>query len=351
MPPLRPSVPHRRRRALLLGALATGVGIWAGPARARVERPRLTAAVGGKGGFYFLPLTLAEQLGYFREEGLDLSIQDLPSSGRALQAVQSGNVDLAAGAYEHAIAQQARGQGLQAFVQMGRVPQTVFGVSHRAVPNYREPTDLIGRRIGVATLGPPSQVLVQRVLARAGMLPGDVQFVDVGSPSEALGYFRAGQIDAISYPEPLITLLEQRSELRLLADTRTLRGTYEVFGGPMPAACFYAPLEFVQRNPETCQALTSAVVRALKWLQTAGPGDLLKAVPERYLLGDRSLYLESFFKLREAFSPDGLMPEDGARTALRVLAQTDPLVRMDRIDLARTVTNDFAYKARLRYRL
>jgi ABC-type nitrate/sulfonate/bicarbonate transport system substrate-binding protein len=167
-------------------------------------------------------------------------------------------------------------------------PQTVFGVSHRALPNYREPTDLIGRRIGVATLGPPSQVLVQRVLARAGMLPGDVQFVDVGSPSEALGYFRAGQIDAISYLEPLISLLEQRSELRLLADTRTLRGTYEAFGGPMPAACFYAPLEFVQRYPETCQALTNAVVRALKWLQTAGPGDLLKAVPERYLLGDRS---------------------------------------------------------------
>ena len=83
-------------------------------------------------------------------------------------------------------------------------------------------------------------------------------------------------------------------------DTRTLKGTQEVFGGPMPAACLYAPAELHQEESEHGQALANAMVRGRQWLQTAGPGDIIKTVPESYLLGDRALYLASFDKVREA---------------------------------------------------
>jgi NitT/TauT family transport system substrate-binding protein len=161
---------------------------------------------------------------------------------------------------------------------------------------------------------------------------------------------RSGQIDAISNIDPVMTMLEQKGDIRIIADTRTLKGTLAVFGGPMPAACLYAPAEFLQKNPNTAQALTNAIVHALKWLQTAGPSDIIKTVPETYLLGDRALYLASFDKVREAIAVDGLIPEEGGQTALRALASFDATLKADKIDLSKTFTNQFAARAKARFK-
>jgi NitT/TauT family transport system substrate-binding protein len=118
----------------------------------------------------------------------------------------------------------------------------------------------------------------------------------------------------------------------------------------MPAACLYAPMEFLQKNPNTAQALTNAIVHGLKWLQTAGPSDIIKTVPESYLLGDRGLYLASFDKVRESIALDGVFPEEGGKTALRALASFDATLKADKIDLAKTWTNQFAARAKARFK-
>jgi NitT/TauT family transport system substrate-binding protein len=161
---------------------------------------------------------------------------------------------------------------------------------------------------------------------------------------------RAGQIDAISNTDPIMTMLEQKGEVKIITDTRTLKGTQEVFGGPMPAACLYTRQDFIKANPNTCQALSNAIVRGLKWLQTAGPSDIIKTVPESYLLGDRALYLASFNKIREAIALDGILPEDGPRTALRALASFEADVHPNKIDLAKTYTNEFARRSKEKYK-
>ena len=91
-------------------------------------------------------------------------------------------------------------------------------------------------------------------------------------------------------------------------------------------------------------------MHGLKWLQTAGPSDIIKTVPESYLLGDRALYLASFNKVREAIALDGLLPEEGAKTALKALASFDPAIKADKIDLAKTYTNDFARRAKEKFK-
>ena len=171
----------------------------------------------------------------------------------------------------------------------------------------------------------------------------------MGGAAAATNALRAGQVDALSKGEPAMTMLEQRAEVRIVSDTRTLKGTEALFGGPMPAACLYAPQEFIQKYPQACQALAFATVHALKWLQTAGPRDIVKTVPEVYLLGDRALYLASFEKLRESISPDGMLTPDAARTALRAVSEFEPGLRPERIDLVRTYTNEFARRAKSRF--
>ena len=123
-----------------------------------------------------------------------------------------------------------------------------------------------GRRIGISSPDSSTQWVAQVVLVRGGVPRDGVEYVNVGTGTGAVMAVREGRVDALSNSDPAISALEFSGELRVLADTRSLRGTQEVFGGPMPAACFYTHTEFVQKNPNTCQALANAIVHGLKWL-------------------------------------------------------------------------------------
>ncbi|WP_332775890.1 ABC transporter substrate-binding protein [Polaromonas sp.] len=319
-------------------------------AQTKLEKNKIALAVGGKAAFYYLPLTISEQLGYFKAEGLDVEISDFAGGARALQAVVGGSADVCSGAYEHTINLQSKNQMFQAFVLQGRAPQIAFGVSTKNMPNFKSVAELKGKKIGVSAPGSSTNMMANLVLSRAGLKPGDVSFIGVGTAAGALAALRSGQIDALSNTDPVMTMLEQKGEVKIISDTRTLKGTIDVFGGPMPAACLYAPTEFIQKNPNTCQALANAIVHGLKWLQTAGPGDIIKTVPESYLLGDRGLYLASFNKVRESISPDGIIPDDGVKTALKALASFDPAIKPDKIDLSKTYTNAFARRAKEKFK-
>ncbi len=331
---------NRRTFSSTLGLLAVAAAVPALRAQPRLEKPKIAIAVGAKAAFSNLPLTIAAQLGYFEAEGLEVEIGDFAA----------GSAEVIADSYEQTIGLQSRGQKFVSFVLQGRAPAISMGISTKAMPHYKSAADLKGRKVGIPAVGSVSHKVASRVLSRAGLSSGEVAFIGVGSATGALTALRSGQIDAICNVDPVMTMLEQKGELRIIADTRTLKGTLDVFGGPLPCACLYAAQEFVQKNPNTVQALTNAMVHSLKWLQTAGPGDIIKTVPESHLLGDRALYLAAFNKGREAISPDGMIPDEGPRTALKALAGFDSSIKADRIDLSRTYTNAFAKAAKERFK-
>lgn len=344
------ATPSRRKFTTGVALAAAGVTLRALGATARPERTRLTLAVGGKAALYHLPLTIAEQRGFFRAEGLNVTLQNIPEGPQAAQAALADGAAVVGGAYEEVIQLHGQGLPLRAFVFQGRAPQVVLGVSTRNLPGFRSTAELRGRRIGVMSSGSGSHMIASLVLARAGLRPGDVGFVAAPTAAQVLAALHGGQIGAVCHTDPVMTLLEQRGEVRIVSDTRTLRGTLDLLGGPMPGGCLYATADFVQQNPNTVQGLTNGIVRALKWLQTAGPQDLIRTVPGHYLLGDQALYLASFNRVREAISLDGLAPDEGPGTALRVVAGFGLPARRRPIELARTYTNHFALQAKERFR-
>lgn len=337
-----------RRRTLLAAAPA----LLAAPAIVRaqaLEKASLTLAVGGKNLLYYLPLTVAEQLGYFKAEGLDLKIVDFAGGSQALRALVGGSADVVSGAFEHTVNMQAKGQRLRAVALMGRAPQIVLGVNPKTMPNFKTVADLKGKRIGVTAPGSSTNVMANFVLAKAGLKPSDVSIVGVGAGSGAIAAMRSGQIDAMSNLDPVITQLTRSNDLKIISDTRIVAEAEKVFGGPMPAACLYLPQSFIDKHPRTVQALANAIVRADKWIQAAGPGDIIKAVPEAYLLGDRAVYIDAFLAAKGALSPDGVFPEKGPDTAFRALASIDPEIAKATLDLKAVFTNDFAKAANAKY--
>ena len=337
-----------RRRTLV----AASSSLLAAPLFAQasaLEKPKLTLAVGGKNLLYYLPLTIAEQLGYFKAEGLEVSIVDFAGGSQALRALVGGSADVVSGAFEHTVNMQPKGQKLRAVVLMGRAPQIVLGVNPKTMPNFKTVADLKGKKIGVTAPGSSTNVMTNFVLAKAGLKPSDVSIIGVGAGNGAVAAMRAGQIDAISNLDPVISLLQRSNDLKIVSDTRIVAEADKVFGGPMPAACLYVPQSFVDKNPKTVQALVNAIVRADKWVQAAGPGEIIKAVPESYLLGDRAVYIDAFLAAKGALSPDGMFPDAGAETARRALASIDAEIGKATIDLKAVYTNDFVKAANAKY--
>jgi len=341
---------YTRRDVLAAATAAAAVAAFPATGSAQgVEHKKVTIAVGGKNLLYYLPLTIAEQKKFFEAEGLDVNIVDFAGGARALQAVVGGSADVVSGAFEHNINMQAKGQPMRAFVLQGRAPQIVLAVSTKTMANFKSVADLKGKKIGVTAPGSSTNILCNFVLAKAGLKPSDVSIVGVGAAQGAVAALRAGQIDAISNLDPVITILSRSNDIKIISDTRDVAEADKAFGGPMPAATLYAPVSFIEKNPNTVQALTNAIVRADKWIQQAGPSDIVKAVPESYLLGDRAVYIDAFLKAQKALSPDGMIPEQGPATALRALQSVDDALKNAKLDLKAVYTNDFVRKANAKY--
>jgi NitT/TauT family transport system substrate-binding protein len=310
----------------------------------------VVVAVDGRSSFCYLPLTIAERLGFFTIEGLDIQVRELPNPTQAAQAVLSNEAQVLCGPFSSSLYLQARGQWLKSFVLQGRAPHMVFGVSQRSLGRYQGAQDLRGKTIGVTALGSASQRVARLMLQRAGVSEHEVRFVPLAEPQAAVTALRSGEIDAICHSDLAITALEQGGDLRVVADLRTLRGSSELFGGPWASGCLSAHPSFVSANAPQIQALANGLVHGLKWLQTAGPSDLIKAVPEAYFQGDRALYLAAFSRAREAWSPDGLMPEGAPATVARALSALSESNGFSRLDLAQTFTNEFARRAKAKFR-
>jgi len=338
------------RRALLLVLIGIALPGIAWAQGARLERKDVHLAVGGKAALYYLPLTIAEQLGYFKQEGLELKISDFAGGAQALRTVVGGSADVVSGAYEHTINMQAQKQSLIAFVEMGRLPQISVGIATARAAGYKSPKDLKGLKIGVSAPGSSTNILFNYFISRDGLKPSDVSIIGVGTGAGAIAAMKNGQIDAISNADPIMTKLELDGAIKVIVDWRTVKGTEQTFGGQLPAATLYAPAKFVRENPNTVQALTNAIVRANKWLAAASATDVLRVVPEAYLLGDRALYLFAFDKVKEAFSRDGLISEAGAKATLKILADYNPKIVPAEIRLADTYTNEFVKKANAKYK-
>jgi NitT/TauT family transport system substrate-binding protein len=334
------------RRTVLGAALAGAAAFHLAPARAaELEQSSITLGVGGKPLLYYLPLTIAEQKGFFKEEGLDVAINDFGGGAKSLQALIGGSVDVVAGAYEHTIRMQAKGQDIQAVIELGRFPGIVLGVKKELAGEIKSPADLVGRKVGVTAPGSSTNFFVNYLMAKAGADPQQAAFIGVGAGLSAVAAMQQGEIEAISNLDPVISKLEADDTITILADSRTEAGTKEIFGGSNPAAVVYLKTDFIEANPNTVQALVNAFKKALDWLAQASPEDVAATVPEAYYLGDKALYLRAVAASKETYSRTGIIPPAGMQSAYDMLKQFDPELASAQIDLGRTFTDRFVKAA------
>jgi len=335
-----------------LAAVAAGLAIALGAAAQAPEKKKITIAVGGKNLFYYLPLSVAERKGYFKEEGLEVDIPDFAGGAKALQALVGGSADFVSGAYEHTINMAAKKQPIKAVVLQAKYSSIVLLLPKDKAAKYHGPKDLKGLKVGVTAPGSSTNMFVNNLLAKGGLKPTDVSIVGVGAGAGAVAAMEKGEVDAMSNLDPVISQLEATGKFAAVADSRTEKGMQEIYGGDYHASVIYVTDEYIKKNPNTVQAVVNAIVRADRWIAKATPQEIVDLMPDAYKAGNPSLYKAALLKNMIGYSEDGQMSLKAAQNVYKVLRQFEPSVIAagDSIKLENTFDNSFAKKAAAKYR-
>lgn len=300
-------------------------------------------AVGGQNQMVYLPTTLAQELGFYREEGIEAELQDFAGGAKALQAAVGGSADVVSGFYDHTIQMAAEGREFVAFVTMLRFPGLVLVTSPQSAATLPTIGALKGHVAGVTTAGSSSQMLLTYILQRNGLASDAISITAIGSAATAVAALEHGKVDVGMIADPAFTLVHRRNPtVRVLADLRTAEGVNAALGThAYPASVLYAKGEWIGANRDTTQRLARAITRTLAWMQAHTPQEIADKTPKTFRGEDDALYVEALKASMPMFSPDGAMPEEGPEVVRTLLAGSMETVRAATIDVSKTYTNEF----------
>lgn len=281
------------------------------------------------------PIHLAQWLGFYKEEGVDVAVSQIAGASKVLEAVVGGSADVGGGVYEQTIQMAVEEREIVSFVSMLRSPN--FAI----VGRVQSGGELKGKAVGVSSPGSPSQFYLNHLLLLSGLKPGDVSIVGIGMGATAVAALEHNQVDAAVLFGSAITESQNRG-LTILADTRTPQGLRALFDvDDYPASCLLARGEWLRANRASARGLARAITRSLAWIRDHSPEEILVRIPPESRAANTAAELEAIRLAKTMYSIDGRIKRESADAVRRVLVESVATVREAKIDLSRTYTNEF----------
>ena len=302
--------------------------------------------VGGANKQIYLPAKLAERLGYFKEQGLDVQLSDEPAGVDAETAMLAGQVDGVVGFYDHTIDLQGKNKATESVVQLLQVPGEVELCRTDVAGQIHSPADWKGRNLGVTGLGSSTNFLTKYLAVRNGLQAADVHSVAVEAGNTFIAAMQHKSIDCGMTTEPTISALLNTGQATVLVDMRTAAGATQALGGVYPASAVYMQKSYVDAHKDVVQKLVNAFVKTMKFIAKSSPDQITDQMPAEYYTGvGRAPYVKAQADEKGIYTPDGIMPQGGPQTVLNVLSSFDPNVKGHNVDLTKTYTTEFAQQA------
>jgi NitT/TauT family transport system substrate-binding protein len=327
-------------------ALAACGGTTASPNPASSAAPAdLKIMVGGLNKQIYLPNMLTQQLGYFRDQNLNVTLIDEGSGQGSETEVVAGNVDAGSGSYSHTIELQAAGKNIETICQFGIAPGEAEMVASSKASSITSAADLKGKNLGVTDIGSGTHTITLALLGKANVDSSTAKFVAVGAGDTFIAAIKQNRIDAGMTTEPTISRLVQSGDAKVLIDLRTPAATRTALGGDYPFIGIFARNEWVSSHKDVTQRLVNAYVKTLKWMHSHTADEIAAKMPADYMAGNKDLYVSALKGQLEIFGTDCKMPTGGPETVLKVEQNYVSSFKGKNADLGKTYTNDFASKA------
>ena len=305
--------------------------------------PQVTLMVGGLDKVIYMPAKLTEQLGYFKDAGVDVSLKEEPSGADAETLLLANQVDGVVGFYDHTVVIQPQGKCLESVVQFSKAPGEVEVVSKKS--SIDSPADFSGKHLGVTSPGSSTDFLTQALAGKNGVQTSDYTTVKAGAGDTFIAALNQGAIDAGMTTDPTVARLVDSGDGKVLVDMRTEEGSQKALGGAYPSSSLYMQCSYVRSHKDAVQKLANAFVKTLGWMSSHSAQEIADKMPADYAGSDKNLYVESVKATLPMFTDDGVMPDGGPQTVLDILGKYNPAVKGKHVDLSKTYTTTFAKAA------
>jgi len=245
-----------------------------------------------------LPVWVARQQGYFKEQGLAVEPIVFTSGTINSQATLAGEIDLALGSGTEVFNIRLAGEDARFFFGISNfMPFKLF-----VHPSIKSPGDLKGKRLAVSRFGAQSDFLTRYAISRLGLNPAkDVTVLQIGSTPARYAALKGGSVDGTIMWFP-VTLIAAAEGYRMLADLNDIITDWPYLG-------YYAMARVLKEKRDKVTRYLRAHVKGLEWLKANPAGgakvliDDVKIAPE---------YAEAGYKeFMKSFAFDGRIPVKG----------------------------------------
>ena len=245
----------RASRALLLGliALVAVLVVACGALPATPAAPRSLHFMAGykpQANLPFVGAYVAQQKGYFTEQGLSVEITHAAGQGEHLKLLLQGTVDVTTGDADSVILRRADGLPVVAFALLGQRGQRAFAVQEGS--DIRSPKDFEGKTVGFKVYQTPDYLAM---LAANGVDRSRIQEVPVGFDPRLLA---AGKVDVY----PVFESNEPAQLLALGVPVRLFRPSD--YGVPSLGLTYLTRQQLLDDDPELLERFLAATLRGLQ---------------------------------------------------------------------------------------
>ena len=261
------------------------------------------------------PLYVAIEKGYFKEEGLDVSLIKFSNWSTYKDALGLGQIDIT----HHLIMMFLKPieQGMDVKILAG-VHRGCLRVQASTTGGIQNLEDLRGKRIGVPGMGTPPFIFANRALALKGIDPSREITWKVFPAGELKLALQRGDVDAVADSEPIGTLLLASGKVKNIAD----QATDEPFASEYCCAVV-ANGKFVANNPKAAAAATRAILKAAMWVEANPRAAATLAVAKKYVASTPELNTVALSHLR--YEPSISGGERAVRSAAVAMKQVKML--------------------------
>mgnify|MGYP000900984327 CR=1 FL=1 len=224
---------------------------------------------------FYAPMYVAIEEGYFREEGIDLTLVTGFGADKTVTAVLAGEADIGFMGSESTIYTK-NGGAEDYLINFAQLTQRAgnFLVGRSAEPDFSW-QDLKGKKVLGGRAGGMPEMVFEYVLAQKGIDKKDVninQSIDFGSTAAA---FSGGQGDYTIEFEPSATLLEQKGDGYVVASVGTESGY-------VPYTSYSVKQSYLKTHGATVEKFTKALQKGMDFVQTHTPEEIAEVIAPQF---------------------------------------------------------------------
>ena len=219
---------------------------------------------------FYAPQYVADALGYFEDEGLDVELILTPGADKVTAAVLSDDVNIGFCGSEATIYVYNQGQKDYLVNFSGLTKRDgSFLVSRKKYENFSL-DDLKGKTIIGGRKGGMPEMTLEWALSENGIDPKEDVNIDTSIEFAAMqGAFIGGTGDFVTLFEPNALQIEKEGLGYVVASVGEL-------GGVVPYTAYNAKKSYIEENPEIIKGFTSAIQKGLDYVHNHSNEDVAK---------------------------------------------------------------------------